>query len=174
MLLPLQARTNVRDVLAPLFCNGRSFANLIDELSRHFKLEPHGRLHMGGHGGGYHSPGAHHDADDDMVMEASSESQSTDSEAEVRDGGLDNGRDRAGEERACARSQYWSVFLFAFCCGNTSVCIGCTTLLCCRFQITVLLSHRVVVVLAPERATHREFAMHCRSISAEVREYNTP
>lgn len=171
MLVPLQAHTNVRDVLAPLFCNGRSFANLIDELSRHFKLEPHGRLHMGGHGGGYHSPGAHHDADDDMVMEASSESQSTDSEAEVGAVGLDGGRDRGGEKKARGRSQYWFVFLFGFCCGNTLVCIGCTilctTLLNRRFRITVLSS--CVVVLEPERATNRKFATHCRSISAKAR-----
>lgn len=68
MLVPPQAHSNVRDVLAPLFCNGRSFASLIDELSRHFKFES-------SHGGS-----AAHDA---KVFEASSESQSTDSEAEV-------------------------------------------------------------------------------------------
>lgn len=73
MLVPLQAHTNVRDVLAPLFCNGRSFASLIDELSRHFKFE------SAQHGGGN---SAAHDAH--AVLEASSESQSTDSEAEVR------------------------------------------------------------------------------------------
>ncbi len=70
MGLPLQAHTNVRDVLAPLFSNGRSFASLIDELSRHFKLEPS------------KSYAAHGD-DPGGVLEASSESQSTDSEAEV-------------------------------------------------------------------------------------------
>ena len=70
MGLPLQAHTNVRDVLAPLFSNGRSFASLIDELSRHFKLEPK-------------CYGAYGD-DPAGVLEASSESQSTDSEAEVR------------------------------------------------------------------------------------------
>ncbi|CAM9799466.1 unnamed protein product, partial [Discosporangium mesarthrocarpum] len=58
------ANSNVRDVLAPLFCNGRSFSSLIDELCRHFKIE----------GGG-------EDANV-SVLEASSESQSTDSEAE--------------------------------------------------------------------------------------------
>lgn len=67
--LPLQAHTNVRDVLAPLFCNGRSFSSLIDELSRHFKFEP------------ILSDSAYRDAAG--VLEASSESQSTDSEAEV-------------------------------------------------------------------------------------------
>lgn len=73
MGLPLQAhRSNVRDVLAPLFSNGRSFASLIDELSRHFKLEPNKS-----YGGAY--------GDDPAgVLEATSESQSTDSEAEVR------------------------------------------------------------------------------------------
>lgn len=69
MLVPLQAQNNVRDVLAPLFCNGRSFASLIDDLCRHFKFESS----QGGV--------AAHDA---KVFEASSESQSTDSEAEVR------------------------------------------------------------------------------------------
>lgn len=84
MLAPLQAHTNVRDVLAPLFCNGRSFANLIDELSRHFKFESsQNQPWRAGYNTGHH--GAHtHDADDDAVLEASSESQSTDSEAEVR------------------------------------------------------------------------------------------
>lgn len=67
MLVPLQAHTNVRDVLAPLFCNGRSFANLIDELSRHFKFDSNS------------SQSHDDDADDDCF----SESQSTDSEAEV-------------------------------------------------------------------------------------------
>lgn len=76
MGLPLQAHTNVRDVLAPLFSNGRSFASLIDELSRHFKLEPTSK-----------SYGAYGD-DPAGVLEASSESQSTDSEAEVRVCGL--------------------------------------------------------------------------------------
>lgn len=71
MGLPLQAHTNVRDVLAPLFSNGRSFASLIDELSRHFKLEPN------------KSYGAAYGDDPAGVLEASSESQSTDSEAEV-------------------------------------------------------------------------------------------
>lgn len=62
----------MRDVLAPLFSNGRSFASLIDELSRHFKLEPN------------KSYGAAAYGDDPAgVLEASSESQSTDSEAEV-------------------------------------------------------------------------------------------
>lgn len=69
MGLPLQAHTNVRDVLAPLFCNGRSFSSLIDELSRHFKFEQ------------LLSDAAYNDATG--VLEASSESQSTDSEAEV-------------------------------------------------------------------------------------------
>ncbi|CAN0386668.1 unnamed protein product [Pylaiella littoralis] len=72
MGLPLQAHTNVRDVLAPLFSNGRSFSSLIDELSRHFKLEP---------GVGSSSRSAYGD-DPAGVVEASSESQSTDSEAE--------------------------------------------------------------------------------------------
>lgn len=73
MGLPLQAHTNVRDVLAPLFSNGRSFSSLIDELSRHFKLEPSvGRSYGGAYGD-----------DPAGVLEASSESQSTDSEAEV-------------------------------------------------------------------------------------------
>lgn len=70
MGLPLQAHTNVRDVLAPLFCNGRSFSSLIDELSRHFKFEQ------------ISSDAAHDDTTG--ALEASSESQSTDSEAEVR------------------------------------------------------------------------------------------
>lgn len=70
MGLPLQAHTNVRDVLAPLFSNGRSFASLIDELSRHFKLEPSKSYAARGD-------------DPTGVLEASSESQSTDSEAEV-------------------------------------------------------------------------------------------
>lgn len=70
MGLPLQAHTNVRDVLAPLFCNGSSFSSLIDELSRHFKFEQ------------LASDAAHDDTTG--ALEASSESQSTDSEAEVR------------------------------------------------------------------------------------------
>lgn len=64
-MLPLQAHTNVRDVLAPLFCNGRSFANLIDDLSRHFKFDSNS------------SQSNDDDADDDEKW------QSTDSEAEV-------------------------------------------------------------------------------------------
>lgn len=62
------SHANVRDILAPLFCNGRSFSGLIDELSRHFKFEA---LGPGGDAGG--------------GIEASSESQSTDSEAEVHE-----------------------------------------------------------------------------------------
>ncbi|CAB1120089.1 unnamed protein product [Ectocarpus sp. CCAP 1310/34] len=75
MVGPLQAHTNVRDVLAPLFSNGRSFSSLIDELSRHFRLEQ-------SNGSGYPSYDAYGD-DPVGVLEASSESQSTDSEAEV-------------------------------------------------------------------------------------------
>lgn len=75
MVGPLQAHTNVRDVLAPLFSNGRSFSSLIDELSRHFRLEQ-------SNGSRYPSYDAYGD-DPVGVLEASSESQSTDSEAEV-------------------------------------------------------------------------------------------
>ncbi|CAM9229315.1 unnamed protein product [Ectocarpus fasciculatus] len=74
MVGPLQAHTNVRDVLAPLFSNGRSFSSLIDELSRHFRLEQSS-------GSRYPSYDAYGD-DPVGVLEASSESQSTDSEAE--------------------------------------------------------------------------------------------
>ncbi|CBN74456.1 conserved unknown protein [Ectocarpus siliculosus] len=74
MVGPLQAHTNVRDVLAPLFSNGRSFSSLIDELSRHFRLEQ-------SNGSRYPSYDAYGD-DPVGVLEASSESQSTDSEAE--------------------------------------------------------------------------------------------
>ena len=66
MSLQGQAYANVRDVLAPLFCNGRSFSSLIDELCKHFKLD---------------TPASGHDAAGGL--EAGSESQSTCSEAEV-------------------------------------------------------------------------------------------
>lgn len=79
MGLPLQAHTNVKDVLAPLFSNGRSFSSLIDELSKHFKLE---QREGGGTGSQYPSYGAYGD-DPAGMLDASSESQSTDSEAEV-------------------------------------------------------------------------------------------
>lgn len=62
------SHANVRDILAPLFCNGRSFSGLIGDLSRHFKFEA---LGSGGDAGG--------------GMEASSEGQSTDSDAEVHE-----------------------------------------------------------------------------------------
>lgn len=97
MGLPLQAHTNVRDVLAPLFSNGRSFASLIDELSRHFKLEPNKSI------------GAYGD-DPAGVLEASSESQSTDSEAEVRVCASCQARVVGGVNGGCAsyfRSALW-------------------------------------------------------------------
>lgn len=73
---PLQtAHMNVLDVLAPLFCNGRSFSSLIDELSRHFKFEPMSLP-------GYANTAGYDGATGEL--EGSSESQSTDSEAEVR------------------------------------------------------------------------------------------
>lgn len=74
MGLSLQAHTNVKDVLAPLFSNGRSFSSLIDELSKHFKLEQREGSSHGAYGD-----------DPAGMLEASSESQSTDSEAEVCD-----------------------------------------------------------------------------------------
>ncbi|CAN0122941.1 unnamed protein product, partial [Ectocarpus sp. 12 AP-2014] len=96
MVGPLQAHTNVRDVLAPLFSNGRSFSSLIDELSRHFRLEQ-------SNGSRYPSYDAYGD-DPVGVLEASSESQSTDSEAEVCASTKGNLSDEQARVSAQARS----------------------------------------------------------------------